>query len=645
MKITLKQLDLINFKGAKNQTINFSPETIISGRNKTGKSTIFDAFTWLLFGKDAQDRKDFSVKTYDENGNVIDKLDHTVTGVLVIDGVEHKLSRTLKEKWVKKQGKSTTEFTGNETVFFINDVPYQSGEYQKYIDGIIPEATFKLLTSPTYFNSLKWADRREMLISIVGSKTDEELAGNDLVSLLELMRKENKSMEMLKKQYVAQKNILKETLSKIPSRIDEVVRATPEQQDWKVITLSLEVNKAELENIEKSIADASVGVEDKVRERSSLLIDKSNLEQQISNLEFAARQEFQSSFSTKENSISQKQSQILSLKQRLIDIEYNITQSQTRIAELTAVNDDLRTRWTVRNKEQHTESNSLNCDKCGQSLPDDLIEQINAESKGKFDNLKRLDLSQISKQGEQNKEQIEIKQTYINQEKAKSEELKSQIAKLNEEVAHLQSQPAVTKSVEFILSENKTYVELLAKHAAIVIPESIQPADTTELKAKKAEVISAIEFAKTELQKRDMIEAQNKRKAELLEEETTLARQITAMEKIESQIDEFSTRKMNDVEQRVNNLFPTVRFRMFNQLINGGYEPTCECLINGVPFSDANTAGKINAGVEIINVFSQVHNMSAPIFCDNAESVNNITQTESQIIKMYVTTENVLTVS
>lgn len=55
--IKLKKLILENFKGIKQLKIDFSNVTNIFGDNGVGKTTIFDAFTWLMFGKDSTDKK------------------------------------------------------------------------------------------------------------------------------------------------------------------------------------------------------------------------------------------------------------------------------------------------------------------------------------------------------------------------------------------------------------------------------------------------------------------------------------------------------------------------------------------------------------------------------------------------------------
>ena len=97
--ITLNKLVISNFKGINNLEIDFSKITNIKGENALGKTSIFDAFTWLLFDKDSKDRKDFDVRTLDANNNIIRGLNPHVVAYLNVDDKEIKLIKTLKEKW------------------------------------------------------------------------------------------------------------------------------------------------------------------------------------------------------------------------------------------------------------------------------------------------------------------------------------------------------------------------------------------------------------------------------------------------------------------------------------------------------------------------------------------------------------------
>lgn len=49
--IIIKEIHFVNFKGFRNMTIEFNEDiTTLCGRNGSGKTSIFDGFTWLLFG-------------------------------------------------------------------------------------------------------------------------------------------------------------------------------------------------------------------------------------------------------------------------------------------------------------------------------------------------------------------------------------------------------------------------------------------------------------------------------------------------------------------------------------------------------------------------------------------------------------------
>ena len=110
----LISLRLENFKGIKELEINIDGENIsIYGDNATGKTTIADAFSWLLFGKDSKDRAKFGIKTLDSAGNVIHNLEHGVYAMLEIDGDTVELERVYKEKWTKKRGTATATFSGH----------------------------------------------------------------------------------------------------------------------------------------------------------------------------------------------------------------------------------------------------------------------------------------------------------------------------------------------------------------------------------------------------------------------------------------------------------------------------------------------------------------------------------------------------
>lgn len=98
----------------------------------------------------------------------------------------------------------------------------------------------------------------------------------------------------------------------------------------------------------------------------------------------------------------------------------------------------------------------------------------------------------------------------------------------------------------------------------------------------------------------------------------------------------FTKAKINECENRINGLFTHVTFKLYDYTLEGNAVETCVPLVNGIPFFVANTAGRINAGLDIINALCRFYNVSAPIFIDSRESVNNLIPTDSQIINLVV---------
>lgn len=229
-KLRIERLTLRNFKGIKDFTLQADGADLkVYGDNATGKTSLFDAFLWLLFDKDSKNSSKFAVKTLDVSGKEIHGLEHEVDAVLMVDGVRTELRKVYKEKWTKKKGSISKEFDGHTNQFYVDKAPTSKKEFDAKVESIVDESVFKLLTSPSYFNDqLHWKEKRETLISIAGDVTDDEVL-QERMDLNKLMEKlEGRSINK-HKEYVEnrQKEINKE-LDRIPVRIDEVNRNKPD---------------------------------------------------------------------------------------------------------------------------------------------------------------------------------------------------------------------------------------------------------------------------------------------------------------------------------------------------------------------------------------------------------------------------------
>lgn len=656
--VTLKKMTLLNFKGIKNLTINFDANTNIYGDNGTGKTTIVDAFTWLLFGKDSTDRKDFEIKTLDKYNEVIPKIDHEVYAELGVNGDIVTIKRTLRDKWVKQKGALEAEFTGNETLYYWNEVPLTMKEFGNKVSEILDEAVFKLITSPAAFNSLKWQDRRNVLIKVAGEISDAELAkGNkDYQDLLAQLT--NKSLEEYKKQIAASIKKMKDDIKMIPTRIDEVERGKPESVDIEFIEAEINKNEALLSKIDKQLSDKSAAYDEILQNKKnnsdrifSLTSQKNSINFQISEeakrrlkTENSASSELRSKIHKKDSDdlipAQQKLNRLKSEKETLIQ---NISSYETSIK-------DKRDLWHVENSKtfNFSEDNAF-CPCCNRKFDENEVEEKKHSLQENFNQNKQKLLSEINNDGKtiaEKKKNAETELEEINSRITQGEkyikQVDEEILSLKNELKELESQvenkPSLELVIEIMLKDHPDYYNLCSEienlqKKTFDIPEDQQ---NQELLDKKKEINSQIQSLRDSLKDIELIAASDKRITELKNEESNLAQEIANIEKTQYTIDNFIKLQVETIEQRVNEKFSFVKFRLFEKQINGALVPCCDALINGVPYSDANTASKINAGIDIINTLCEFYNVSAPIFIDNRESVVKLHESNSQIINLFV---------
>ena len=635
MKVTIKKLILRNFRGIRNQEIIFTNNiTVIKGKNGLGKSSIVDSFLWLCFGKDSEDRKDYHIKTLDPDNNPIRKLDHEVIGLLDVNGKEIELKRVYREKWVTKRGSATEEMTGHETVFFINDVPKQAGEYAAEINNIMPDTLFKIITNPMHFGGIKWTDRRNWLMSMVGEINDYELASQEGQVFTDLLASlGDMSMVEYKKMVAAKKKKLKDELTRIPARIDEQLRSLPEEKDWNAIEKRIDDINSEITRIEQAIEDATRPYAAQSLKMIEDMKAKNNLERFIADREHQAMSKFNQGLQEKDRKIAEAKSQLENIKSQISMAESSKKANLGNIESLKKKVEELRQQWINVNAEQlHIHDDETVCPTCHQELPSEMLAEKQSKMLENFNKQKQNRLTSISAEGKSIAQSIaKIQEEVDKASDSYDDKIKEYQEKLEEAKNIEIKSSGYYLSIDQEYNEAKLKLENWPKQEEVVIP------DTSTYKFTKTSLLSELDQLKKDLNTREQIKTGNARIEELKEDEKKYVQQMADMEQMEFAIEEFGRIKSQYIETQVNKMFPKhIRFKMFNEQINGGIEETCEALINGVPFDIANDAARLNAGISIINVLSKYNNVYAPIFVDNAERVIDIQQSDSQMILLYV---------
>ena len=636
-KIELKQIKLRNFKGLKKFEASFTHNTNIYGDNATGKTTIMDAFLWLLFGKDSTDRKEFEIKTISFNGNGTPK-EVEVEAELAVDKEILTLKRVFKERWVKKRGAVDVEFAGHQTDYFINGVPTTQKEYNDHIGEVLSEEFFKIITNPMYFSSLPWKQQREMLFDMVPAVSDKDIAtGNEMFE--ELMGKlVGKDLDGYRKEVLASKKKIKEQLENIPARIDEVELSMPKEEDWKELEKNIKENSKEIESIEVQIKDKSKAYEKQYAEKEKVLFQLQEAKKKLRDISEEGEASHREHLAKAKRKRIELAERISAIRQHIGLKHSDANRAQEMIHQKQKDLETLRGSYRAwGQKELVIDESDLNCPACKRPLDD--IEEKREKLVADFNTTKAERLDKIDTQGRTTKEEITILKMAFDAHSKEAGELQTKLSELEKvEIPDPVFNGTKKAETEKVL---KIIDELQAEY-----DKPIKEADTGELYREKNELQAENDKLKEILTKKERIKEAKERIKELEKMQKDLAQQQADYEREEYAIAEFEKAKVQSIEKQVNGLFSLVEWTLFETQINGQEVPTCKATYKGVPYSDLNTAMKINAGIDIINAISKDTGVSAPIFIDHAESVTKLENTDSQLIRLIVSEEHkVLTIN
>lgn len=634
MQIKIYNLKLKNFKGIKELEIVFNgQDTNIYGKNATGKTTIFDAFKWLFFDKDSNDRKDFNIKTLDENNNPIHFLEHEVEATLIIDGQDITFKKMFKEKWVKRRGQEQQEFAGHETSYWIDEVPIKKKDYEEKINSIIPENLFKLITDPSFFNNqMSWKERRELLINISGTDiTDETILNSN--EQFEILKEnlEGRTIEDYRKVLAAKIKELNNEKEKIPIRIDELTKTLITDHNINYEDLENEKNMCneELQKIELEMTDIQTRAKENMKKADQLAIAKNEL----NNLKFRLEVEHSDKYSSEaiklNNEKSLIESKIRNNNQTINDLQIQIDTDKKRKQELYKKWDE------INNTKLEFDPNSFICPTCKREYETEKIEEMKQQFVDNFNTHKDNEKQAINKEGKSINARIEENTKKIETLLAETEQFNKNLEEINLKILEYEKdKPSETFDVT-ALPQYQEKLKEIEKLEEIV--NNLVSEDITEIQNKKSSIIEQINNIDKQLNERVVQEKTKTRIEELEKEEENIAHKIQELEAQQYQIEEFTKTKVELLENAINSNFEIVQFKLFDTQINGGLIECCDTLVNGVPFADVNNAHKIIAGLDIIKTLSKFYNITAPIFIDNRESINELCNIDAQVISLIVT--------
>ena len=647
MNIELVKMHIENFKGIKELDISFGKNTKIYGQNATGKTSIVDAYNWCLFDKNSIGEAKFQIRPLDANNNQINHVEIKVSVTLRIDGREITFKKVQKQNWVKKRGSLSETLQGNVNSFEIDEVPKKEKDYKEYIKNIINEDLFKLITNPQAFVGKKWQEQREELMKLAPDIDNEDVIATNpkLLSELSLALSLHNPEDLQAKAKKALSEYKKQQ-AEIPARIDEVRKS---MTDIDVAELELQRNglKEQIAEIEKSEEDMTAQYEKYQKDTDDLM----DLKFKLSDMERKANEDNNTSKRKYEEQIADFDADISSSNRRIDALKQNIIDAGGTISAYEKKREELLADWKEENAKTYVDNlvfdeNSAICPMCGQSYPEDKIEQIKADFEQKKADVK-------AKWGKDHKDTLDRIVADGNRYKDLIENLKSKIddaeAQLSAEQNKLQrmelEKEGLTDLLEALpdkvdISDSEAYKELasqIAEKEKILNTANSGAEMRQQLRIKKNGLKEELFEVEKQITSADN-SAKEERIEELQQEMNDIADKVNEQEKMIYLLEEFTKAKMTMISKSVNEKFKIVNWKLFDKQVNGAIVECCECTVNGVPFSALNTGHRIVAGLDIISTLSEMYGVIAPIFIDNAEAINefNIPKIEAQTILLSV---------
>lgn len=636
----LVSLKLRHFKGIRNFTLDIQGENVsVYGDNATGKTTLMDSFLWLLFGKDSANRADFDIKTLTEDGEALHGLDHSVEATVELGGRPMTLQKVYSEKWTKRRGAATKEFTGHTTDHFLDGVPVQKKEYDAAVADIASEDIFKLLTNPRYFNDmLHWQKRREILLEVCGDVSDTDVIASDkaLGRLPEILG--SRSLDDHRKVIAARRTELNKEINKIPVRIDEVTQGLPDVTG---------ISKAALE---KEIGALSKVLQDKVQERSRIesggeVAEKQKalreLEAELLDMQNKLRAGVDDKIGAARADRSKFAGEMDCLNSAIRSNEHAIADNRREIGRLEARMEQLRTDWEQENSKTFDFVQDDTCPTCGQALPEWQMEEAWGKALAGFNQAKAKKLEDITKQGKDDRAragELALQNSKMEQENEADKEMLQRLQRDADKAQQLIE--GLTAQADDVVKD-LVYIEKAEGRQILVDAIAALKEDNREaltaIDAEIAELETQIDDAKSKLALLGAHEAGQARIEELKAQERDLAAEYERLEGELYLTEQFVRAKVTMLEDKINSRFEHARFKLFNVLVNGAVEECCETLYQGVPYSSAlNNAAQINVGLDIINTLSEHYKFTAPIWIDNREAVTRLIPTRAQLISLIV---------
>lgn len=632
--ITLKRIELKDWKSLNISAKFNDGTTIVKGKNGIGKTSLQSAWNWLWTGY----CNSYTPKNHELFDNKKEITHETPIAVVKawidIDGVEYTVEKTAQAKFTRFRGTNEYQKSASDVYTIkIDGIEITPTAFNEWIEeNLCPVDMLSYCLDGTFFSTLCDDDKkkgRKILENIVGEINLRDYASD--YSCFDMDFKKGYSIEQIEERVKKEMKSLKDEIESLSVLIKSYDDCDSRNGDYTKIEKEIENKNKEIENIDKAILGM---VDTKARK---LLLDKiNNLKKELQE----KRQEYNSNI----------YNSIISVREEIarVNIEnISITENNAKIEELkntinkeeaylNAVANVLLELREEKNKIKNMVFNESVCEYCGQELPSDAIEELKRD----FNDRKERSYKRIIETG------LSKKKVYESQKK-RIENLKNELSKLSYKCI------VDTTALDNELSDLKIkYAEFEKTDEYAIISTDIENAqkklestqvDNTELMNMRNVLVNEIIELNKKLSEIEICKKKKEENKSRIERHKQLGIELAIYEGILFKCKEFIEERASIISKRVNNMLANSTIEMFSTQKNGDKTP--DCIIKnkyGVKYSTMNNSHRILTNIELQNMFCEHYGVEFVTFIDEASVFDdeNLPRFKKQCVYLYASNNN-----
>ena len=614
-KVILKKLTLANWKG-QTRTADFGEnENNISGRNKSGKTTLMKAFYWLLSGySDAN-----TAMNSDLFDNTKELTEHTpiasVEAVINIDGTDYTVKRSAEAKCTRKRGTETYEKAYSDTyTYHIDNIERTSTDFKAWLSEMIaPEDMLRFVLDGNFFIGEVFEDKRkarQLIEKVVGSVSREEMKGeydiiDELIGRYTLDQIEMQATEMCKN--------INQRLSEIPVAIESKQNEIDiiAQTDFNAIQRDIDLLENEEKDLNAQIFDISARLKPQLEAKSKAEQGKRMATEIFEKAKSGYQQQFIDADNKLVAEIGRMDAENEKTRQRKTKLESDNNLLQSQLTALNGTIEQLRKeRETIKNTAFECETV---CPTCGAPISE---EKIN-EAKAKFEQKQKQDLEGVVVRGKAVRAEIDR----INAEIEKNAKEMLTLTMLDVEPVRQKLNDLRMMDIT-PFEETEQGVMLQKDINAIVIP-SVEIPDDTALKNRIDEIKVALKSLYMQKGTETRLKSLEKEIEGLHLEQREKGAELARYERQRKQVHDYKQEQIEILSHKVNDGLKFSRLDVWSKQKSGEIVPDLVIKdAQGVNFATTNQASRIVTALDMQRFFCDRLCVNMPSWVDESSTIN-----------------------